>query len=86
VETGSDKQFRVQLTPEHRRYAGIADEVVVCGCGKHVELWAPEALEAYKKQNDRVEDLISAGAALLPSGGGLAPRDGDAGVSQTGPA
>ena len=85
VTAGTDSQSRVQLTPEHRRYAGIEDEVVICGCGNYVELWSPGALEEYKKQNDRVEDLVSSGAALLAARGGQSSGDADAGLSQTGP-
>ncbi len=85
VEAGADKQNRVQLSPEHRRYAGIGDEVIICGCGQYVELWSPEALEAYRAQNDRVEDLIASGAALLPSLSANAAGEGDAGVSHTSP-
>jgi MraZ protein len=79
VFLGTDKQFRVQLTPEHRKYADIEDEVLICGCGNHVELWSPKAYDAYRQHNDNIEDLISSGAALL------ARREvgGDAGVSQT---
>ena len=86
VETGTDKQSRVQLTPEHRKYAGIEDEVVICGCGHYVELWSPEALEEYRTKNDRVEDLVSSGAALLASTGAWGNGAQDAGLSQTGPA
>lgn len=82
VEVGSDKQFRVQLTPEHRRYAGIEDEVVICGCGKYVELWSPAALEAYRQQNEGVENLTASGMSLLMQG--RAAGGSDAGVSQTG--
>ena len=84
VTVGTDSQSRVQLTPEHRRYAGIEDDVVICGCGNYVELWSPGALEEYKKQNDRVEDLVSSGAALLATRGGQAAGEVDAGLSQTG--
>ena len=81
VEVGTDKQFRVQLAPEHRSYAGIEDDVVICGCGKYVELWSPSALEAYKNQNDRVEDLIASGAALLAPRSGQGGGERDAGLS-----
>jgi MraZ protein len=85
VTASADGQFRVQLTPEHRRYAGIEDDVVVCGCGNYVELWSPAALEDYKAKNDKVEDLIASGAALLQPPGGRALGEEDAGVSQAGP-
>lgn len=86
VETSSDKQSRVQLTPEHRSYAGIETEVVICGCGAYIELWSPNALNQYRNQNDRVEDLIASGDALLGRKGGVPSGEENAGVSQTGPA
>lgn len=86
VSATADGQYRVLLTPEHRRYAGIGDDVVICGCGNHVELWSPQALEEYKKKNDSVDDLVASGAALLASPVVKALGDQDAGVSQTGPA
>jgi len=83
VSAGADGQFRVALTPEHRRYAGIEDDVVICGCGNYVELWSPKALEMYKQDNDTVDDLIASGAAISA---GRASGDKDASVSQTSPA
>ncbi|MEN6356061.1 MAG: division/cell wall cluster transcriptional repressor MraZ [Armatimonadota bacterium] len=85
VTAGADSQFRVQLTPEHRRYAGITDDVVVYGRGKCVELWSPQELEKYQNENDSVADLISSGAALLGATGNMGAGAQDAGVSQTGP-
>ena len=82
-EASTDKQNRVQLTPEHRRYAGIVDDVVICGCGEYIELWSPEAFDEYEKTNGRVEDLIRSGEALL--GQASPPGEGDVGVSSTGP-
>lgn len=84
VTATADGQHRVMLTPEHRRYAGIEDDIIVCGCGNHVELWSPQALEEYKKKNDSMEDLIASGAALLASPMAKAMGNQDAGVSQTG--
>lgn len=85
IETGTDKQFRVQLPTEHRIFAGITDEVVICGCGKYIELWAPDALKKYREANDGVDDLIRAGEMLLPPPGGKVAGECDEGVSQTGP-
>lgn len=82
----TDGQNRVLLSPDHRQFAGIEDEVVICGCGNYIELWSPKALEEYNKLNDNVDDLIASGAALLASPVGKALGDRDAGVSQTGPA
>jgi len=86
MTTTADSQFRVGLTPEHRRYAGIEDDLVICGCGNYVELWSPKALENYKRENDRVEDIVAAGNILLSAGGGSATGDRDAGVPSAGPA
>ena len=77
-----DSQYRVALTPEHRRYAGIEDDIVVCGCGNYIELWSPEGLELYKQENDKVEDLIASGAAIAAA---RASGEKDAGVSQASP-
>lgn len=85
-EVGTDKQNRVQLTPEHRRYAGIIDDAVICGCGDYIEVWSPLAFADYEKTNGRVEDLIRSGQALLPPIAPRQPGEGDAGVPPPGPA
>lgn len=64
--TKTDNQSRVPLLPEHRKFAGIEDEVVIRGCGSYIELWAPASLEEYEKLNSRVGDITASGAALLP--------------------
>ncbi|MCE5198369.1 MAG: division/cell wall cluster transcriptional repressor MraZ [Armatimonadota bacterium] len=86
VTASTDSQFRVMLTPEHRRYAGITEEVVIVGRGMCIELWSPEALAQYQSENDGIADLIASGTALLavPINRGLGEQD--AGISQTGPA
>jgi MraZ protein len=82
--TRGDNQNRVPLTPEHRRYAGIEDEVVICGCGNYIEIWSPQALQEYEEQNDRVEDLIASGAALRCRMNSQASTEQNAGVSSAG--
>lgn len=84
VETGTDKQSRVQLTSDHRGYAGIEDEVVIRGCGDHIEIWSARALDDYEKQNDGVNDLFASYAALKAQSGRGAPGDDSTGVPQTG--
>jgi MraZ protein len=84
--TGSDAQNRVPLTSEHRRFAGIEDDVVICGCGGYIELWSPGALAEYRKKNDAVDIIIASGDRLLANVGRRAPGEADAGVSQAGPA
>ena len=85
AETVTDKQNRVQLTPEHRRYADIGEDVVICGCGEYIELWSPGALAEYEKNDGKVEDLIHSGKTLLPHIGPN-PGEGDAGLSSASPA
>ncbi len=86
TEAVTDKQNRVQLSPEHRRYAGIDNEVVICGCGNYIALWSAEALEKYEAGNGQVEHLIQSGQALLGPTAPCVPGEGDAGVSLSGPA
>lgn len=83
-EVTIDSQNRVQLSPEHRRYAGITDEVVICGCGQYVEMWEPEALAEYWRTQGRVEDLVAAGVQLLPGKKDQPARQDDDGVPQAG--
>ena len=81
-----NKQFRVQLAPEHRRYAGITDEVVIRGCGSFIEIWDPEMLDIYERANDGTRELIGAGAAVLPAHSARNAGESDAGVpSSAGP-
>ena len=82
TDATTDKQNRVQLSPEHRRYAGISEDVVICGCGNYVALWSPDALDAYERNNGQVEQLIESGQALLSP---AAAGDDDAGISPAGP-
>ncbi len=86
VATRSDGQNRVPLTPEHRAYAGIGEELVICGCGDYIELWSPESLEKYRSENTGVDDLVTAGAALLASASQVGSEAGDAGLPRSGPA
>jgi len=86
VEIGADKQFRVQLSPELRRYAGIQNEIVIRGCGKFIELWNPQLLEMYEQKNAQVENLISAGSAILGHIAEQQPTEQDADAPQAGSA
>ena len=83
--TKADSQNRVPLTPEHRRFARIKDEIVICGCGDYLELWSPEALAECKLTDDMAK-IIASGEKLLPGIGRRAVGEADAGVSQAGPA
>lgn len=65
IKTKSDSQNRVAITPEHRKYAGIQDEVAICGCGQYLEIWQPEALSIYRNEQESADKLIIAGSAVL---------------------
>lgn len=75
-----NKQFRVQLTPEHRRHAGITDEVVIRGCGDFIEIWAPAKLDEYEQVNGEPQALIESGAAVFAERGVRNAGESDAGV------
>lgn len=61
-----DKQGRVLLTPEHRKYAGLEGEmdVTVKGVGDHLEIWNPDNWEAYNEGFD----MSQSSKALASSG------------------
>ncbi len=90
VLANTDSQNRVQLSSEHRKYAGIETDLVICGCGEYVELWNPEALEKYKDENIDPEQIIAAAESLIPrnqpipAGAPSGDGESDAGVSQPG--
>ncbi len=60
-----DKQGRILLTPEHRRYASMEQEmeVVVKGVGDHLEIW-----------NTAVWDAYNSGFSMAESGKALAGK------------
>mgnify|MGYP005863645307 CR=1 FL=1 len=47
-----DAQGRILIPPALRRFAGLERDVVVIGAGECLEIWSPEALEAYLEQAD----------------------------------
>lgn len=42
-----DKQGRLNIPPELRRYAGLDRDVAVVGAGSHAEIWDASAWETY---------------------------------------
>lgn len=80
IRTKTDSQNRLLLPPEHRKYSGVQDEVVICGCGQYIELWAPDRLESYRAENEDIDKLISSGKLLLGPAKGVA----DGGISSAG--
>lgn len=61
-----DKQGRILLTNEHRRYADLMDEqdVLFKGVGDHLEIWKPEKWEEY----DKDFSLAEGSKAFAPMG------------------
>ncbi|MDR1078585.1 MAG: hypothetical protein LBL55_08000, partial [Propionibacteriaceae bacterium] len=45
-----DGQGRVPLTPEQRQHAHLDKEILVMGCGDHLEIWDPDVWAEYKSR------------------------------------
>lgn len=54
-----DKQGRITITPELRQYAGLDRDAVVVGVYDRVEIWRPDAWEAYTAQQEPAFSNIS---------------------------
>lgn len=80
IETKTDSQGRVQLTPELREFAGIDKDLVVIGVGEWLEIWGLENWQAYKEANLATEQLVQAATRPQAVEGG----DIGAGVSPSG--
>jgi MraZ protein len=52
-EANPDRQGRVALSPKLRRYANLAGNVTVTGCGDHVEIWDAATWEAVSGAGER---------------------------------
>ena len=79
--TATDKQNRVTLNPELKKYAGIEKEVVVVGRGKFIEVWNPKRWEQYCQGEltaDKVFDAVKAIAAPEAESGQSLPQTGPA--------
>ena len=65
-ELSLDKQGRILLTPEHRKYAQLESEmdVVVKGVGNHLEIWNAAIWEKYENEGSYSES----GKALREQG------------------
>ncbi len=45
-----DRQGRVLIPENLRRYANLANEAVIAGVGDRIEIWSPEAWQAFKEE------------------------------------
>lgn len=80
VNTTADSQNRVPLTEAHRKFAGITGDLVVCGCGEYIELWAPDALDKYKNDNGDAAMIIASAQAIIPANAEHSSGERDAGL------
>lgn len=65
VTPETDKNYRVSLTSEQRRYANISDKVILCGAGNYVEIWDPVRLDSLNYNIENDEDLFAIAANLF---------------------
>ncbi|SDE64223.1 MraZ protein [Pseudonocardia oroxyli] len=63
-EQNPDGQGRIAITPELRRYAGLAKDCVVIGAFTRVEIWDAQAWQAYQEQHE--DDYAKAQEEVLP--------------------
>jgi len=66
-EAGTDKQGRVTLSADLKRFAGIESEVAVVGAGDVIEIWNPERWEAYCSESLTDDKVFEAQGALAAS-------------------
>ncbi|GEL17199.1 division/cell wall cluster transcriptional repressor MraZ [Pseudonocardia asaccharolytica] len=63
-EQNPDGQGRIMITPELRRYAGLAKDCVVIGAFTRVEIWDAQAWQQY--QADHEDEYAKAREGVLP--------------------
>ena len=84
VATNDDTQSRVPLTQEHRDYAGIDNEVAICGRGQVIELWSPQALQEDRQANSDIRFVLRSAKTVETMLSRLLEENVDAGISQAG--
>lgn len=55
TEVEIDIQGRISLKPSQRKLIGLEDELVLIGCGNHLQLWAAERIES-KEAHDALSN------------------------------
>ena len=60
-----DRQGRILIPPELRRYAGLDREAVVVGMHTYVEIWSPEAWESQSEMMEQEGSSIAQRLAAL---------------------
>ncbi|MCW2781857.1 MAG: MraZ protein [Marmoricola sp.] len=52
-EQTPDKQGRITITPELRKYSGLEKDAVVIGVYDRIEIWEPQAWTAYSEAQEQ---------------------------------
>ncbi len=61
VAAEEDNQGRIVLNPALKKFAGIKDEIVFCGSGNRIDIWAKDRYEEYFNGTDEnFDDLLKA--------------------------
>lgn len=60
-----DRQGRILIPPELRRYAGLESEAIVVGMHSYVEIWGPAQWEAQAEMMDQEGSSIAQRLATL---------------------
>lgn len=60
-----DRQGRILIPPDLRRYAGLDGEALVVGMHTYVEIWSPTAWESQAEEMDREGSTIAQRLASL---------------------
>jgi len=61
----TDKNCRIQLNLEQRRYAKITDKVILYGTGSYVEAWDPAELDKFNYGTENIENLFDITSKLF---------------------
>jgi MraZ protein len=86
VKISADRQGRVGIPARLRDYAEITNSAVLIAVGNWIEVWNPDNWKAFSERALTEENLLDAGEKVFPRKAGGEKAEGDAGVSQTGPA
>ena len=60
-----DRNMRITLTHEQKRYANIDKTLILCGVGSYIEIWNPADLDIYHKKYEKQEELFSIATNLF---------------------
>ena len=60
----TDKQGKVLITPEHRKYAYLEKDIVIIGVNRRLEIWNAERYENYDRMHSEGENSVTLEAAL----------------------